>query len=320
MANGSCVQCGNPVSVGYLCDACIHARASQARPAVDVLYAQPAKARRFEPLTLFFFAAVLALGSAGVFEWPQIKNAIQHTPSQARQQAVNTTFGILSGKYKYHNPKHKPLDGKAALEMRMDHSFSHTGTLLRAATGVRKNFEGSYKYNPVDGELILSIGGHSLELEGHVTNDRITLEIDRDGYYELVNEGTISSPGYTTVRSNTPSSGPLLPPANSDPQPPESAPIMMATVGPVAEGIEPASMEQSFGREAEHTLADFLNDYCRQRAATLNRGIEIIGVTWLVGKLGVMVVLDEGGAFRQGTASYTPQTGWRWLLPPNYGR
>ncbi len=86
-----------------------------------------------------------------------------------------------------------------------------------------------------------------------------------------------------------------------------AAPVRAADAGAFADPNE---------KEAQATLSTFLNEYCASRAAKIGRAVKATSIKWWPFGAGVLVELDEGGAYRQGSAQFQAKNGWTWLIRP----
>ncbi len=117
-------------------------------------------------------------------------------------------------------------------------------------------------------------------------------------------------PQSTTQTSNTVS--------NAAPQvSPQSAKEPSVITVPAPRSAESVSLELAVAEQAESSLPEFLNDYCAHRATKIGHKVQVDSVTWWPGGTGVIVELEEGDLYRQGTAQFIPKSGWRWLLSPD---
>lgn len=78
-----------------------------------------------------------------------------------------------------------------------------------------------------------------------------------------------------------------------------------------------SSLMGSTEKAAQQTLDAFLNEYCSTRAGQIGQPVKTTTVTWWPFGAGVIVELNEGGAYRQGTAQYAPRRGWAWMISPD---
>jgi len=78
-----------------------------------------------------------------------------------------------------------------------------------------------------------------------------------------------------------------------------------------------ASTGQGNEKQAQATLDAFLSEYCTKRSSQIGHAVKPTTVTWWPMGAGVIVELDEGGDYRQGTAQFAPKNGWVWLIRPD---
>lgn len=106
-------------------------------------------------------------------------------------------------------------------------------------------------------------------------------------------------------------------PAATTQTPSETRPSGPAAVQPTHRVIDASSWVSGNEQAAEQTLNAFLNEYCERRAEKIGKTVKTSTVTWWPMGAGVVVELDEGGQYRQGTAQFTPKSGWAWLIQPD---
>jgi hypothetical protein len=146
--------------------------------------------------------------------------------------------------------------------------------------------------------------------------------------------GSVASSGPATKpyadgadEASTPVSQPAQQPRPATPLPAPTQPAQTvsnrqaydapAKLQPMAAAADTSSLSAGNEQEAAGSLNAFLNEYCGRRAGIIGQAVRTTTVTWWPMGAGVVVELDEGGAYRQGTAQYTPKAGWAWLIRPD---
>lgn len=118
--------------------------------------------------------------------------------------------------------------------------------------------------------------------------------------------------------SATRSSGPpAAPPHNAGHIASQPKDGTSAAVLPSTRTAEALTLSQAVELQAGGTLPAFLDGYCSDRATKVGQKVVVKSVTWWPGGTGVIVEMDEGGQYRQGTAQFIPKQGWKWLLRPD---
>ncbi len=97
----------------------------------------------------------------------------------------------------------------------------------------------------------------------------------------------------------------------------ESLPGTRARIAPLASTAEGLSSAGNFEPKAHETFNAFLVDYCQKRSSSTGKKVVPTSIMWLPGGSGAIVAFDLGGKFRQGTAQYSPQHGWTWIVAPD---
>jgi hypothetical protein len=132
-----------------------------------------------------------------------------------------------------------------------------------------------------------------------------------------VNGAATGGESRIVTSNNAPRTTSLPPSANADPNlsattesRPQRAfrpqPTSMRAIAPVGD-FQPGSRS---------TFDAFLASYCGERSNLIGGPVTPTSIMWLPNGTGAIVSIDENGSFRQGTAQYSPQTGWGWILAP----
>jgi len=97
------------------------------------------------------------------------------------------------------------------------------------------------------------------------------------------------------------------------PQPFAPRPVL----APAPTFMEPVAFVGNWENQARSTFDVFLANYCSQRSTLINGPVTPTSIMFLPNGTGAVVAFDESGSFRQGTAQYSPEAGWAWILSPD---
>jgi len=87
--------------------------------------------------------------------------------------------------------------------------------------------------------------------------------------------------------------------------------------GPIARPMEAVAIVANNTAAAGQQLGSFVQAYCRDRSDRTGQPVSSTGVSMFPDGAGAALSFDEGGQFSQGTASFTPQSGWAWVQTPH---